>query len=59
MPGALALADKLIQPSTFLLAQPDHVFLDANPFAGHESSPSLDRRSTDSHNAIKRNDVSH
>jgi hypothetical protein len=59
MPGAFALADQLVEPSTFLLAQPHHVLLDGNLIAGHESSPSLDRDSTDSENAIKRNDVNH
>src|SRR5271165_6154727 len=37
MRGALALADKLLEPSPFLPTQPDHVFLDGNLCAGHES----------------------
>jgi hypothetical protein len=40
---ALALADQRLEPSPFLLAQPDHVLLDGNLFAGRESSPSLNR----------------
>jgi len=59
MPGALALANQLIELSTFLPAQPHHLLLDGNLSPGHESSPSRDRDSTDSENAIKRNDVSH
>jgi hypothetical protein len=59
MRGSLALADKFLEPGAFLFAQPHHVLLDGNLFAGHESSPSRDRDGTDSGNAIKRNDVSH
>jgi hypothetical protein len=38
MSGPLALADELFELGAFLLAQPDHVFLDGNLLAGHESS---------------------
>jgi hypothetical protein len=38
MRGPLALADELFELGAFLLAQPDHVFLDGNLWAGHESS---------------------
>ena len=48
-----------IESSTFLSAQPHHVLLNGNLFPGHESSPSLDRDSTDSHNAIKRLSLIH
>jgi hypothetical protein len=58
MPGALALADQLIELSRFLpLSLTTYFLTDLSP--GHESSPSRDRDSTDSENAIKRNDVSH
>jgi hypothetical protein len=59
MTGPLALADELIESGAFLRAQPDHVLLDGNLFAGHESSPSLDRDGTDSDNPGKGNDGSH
>ena len=59
MPGPLALADKFPEPGALLLAQPHHVLLDGNFFAGHESSPSRDRDGTDSDNPVKRYDVSH
>jgi hypothetical protein len=39
--GTLAFADQLVEPITFLLGEPDHVFLDRNLFPGHESPPSL------------------
>jgi hypothetical protein len=57
--GALPLADKFLEPGAFLLAEPHHVLLDGNLFAGHESSPSRDRDGRDSDNAGKRNDVRH
>jgi hypothetical protein len=59
MRGALALADERVEPSALLFAQPDNVLLDSNRFAGHESSPSLNRDGTDSEIAVKGNDVSH
>jgi hypothetical protein len=59
MSGALTFADQLLEPKPFLLAQPDHLFLDGNLLAGHESSPSLDRDGSDSDCVVKGNDVSH
>jgi len=57
MPGALTPADKFLEPGAFLLAQPDHVLLDDNFLAAHESSPSRGCDGNDSDNPIKRNDV--
>ena len=59
MRGPLALADEFLEPGSFLPAQPHHVLLDGNLFAGHESPPSRDRDGMDSDNPGKRNDGSH
>jgi hypothetical protein len=59
MRGALAPADKVVEPGAPLFAQLDYVLLDANLWPGYESSPSRNRQGIDSDNPVKLNDVSH
>jgi hypothetical protein len=59
MRGALAPADKVVEPGALLFAQLDYVLLDANLWPGYESSPSRNRQGIDSDNPVKLNDVSH
>ena len=59
MRGALAPADKVVEPSALLFAQLDYVLLDGNLLPGHELSPSCNRQGIDSDNPVKLNDLSH
>jgi hypothetical protein len=50
--------DQVVELRAFVRAQPYDILLDGNFLRGHESPPSLGRRS-DSENYIRFNDVRH